>query len=701
MNKPNINPLDRAKGLIQIVHDFEFVALNLGLGYTELANMSYDEKYDYMCTRVKKLSDRGYGGVCLNTGFRQYLEDDKDIELIMSIARYAKSLGMAVWIYDEQYYPSGGAGGATLIDRPELEALGLALVKRELETSSRVPVRIASPYGHSEMKHAVAVPVVDGKPAYADALDISDKRDLSGGLCAYLPEGRWQVYAFFYRAIYECSHYLDSFRASRRYINVFDRRATERFYDVTFTEGYKKHCERLGDLVDAVFTDEPNFTFYVEVDPNKAKTRYNSHSIYEPGDPEVVAYPYIPWTTDMVERYRDSYGADIVPLLPYLFEECEGAADVRGRFYSLTSELLRRGFPKYYRERLEEEGVLLGGHWLWEEALDNQPKGFGDIIAQLAELSIPGCDLLYSAPDKLRYAIALRLASSAAHLAGKDRVMIEASNMVDKDQTMSLKRLKGAAAMMFAHGINLITSYYGEDILPPDEMAEYAYFVSAMSSLFSGGESINDTLLYYPYLQLAERTRPSVLSGPPTSDADCFGVAALCEELIKRQVGFDIVNLSYLGEARTENGCLVLKNGKRFSKLVLPAMDSADPGLARIVEMAQSAGVRIYSPRAKIDGLGAAPMPIEDISPSEVYPLFKHPLVLMYRYKLPDHELILLVNSGESSEDITLALPEGGSYLEMLPESYSTKSIDCAAVDGRDRLMLSIEPLGYRIIVKY
>ena len=130
MNKPNINPLDRTKGLIQIVHDFEFVALNLGLGYTELANMSYDEKYDYMCTRVKKLSDRGYGGVCLNTGFRQYLEEDKDIELIMSIARYAKSLGMAVWIYDEQYYPSGAAGGATLIDHPELEALGLALVKQ-------------------------------------------------------------------------------------------------------------------------------------------------------------------------------------------------------------------------------------------------------------------------------------------------------------------------------------------------------------------------------------------------------------------------------------------------------------------------------------------------------------------------------------------------------------------------------------------
>ena len=68
-----LNPINKKRGLYQIVHDFEFVALNLGLGYTEIRDMNYEEKYEYMCARLRKLSDRGYGGVVLNSDFKNYL----------------------------------------------------------------------------------------------------------------------------------------------------------------------------------------------------------------------------------------------------------------------------------------------------------------------------------------------------------------------------------------------------------------------------------------------------------------------------------------------------------------------------------------------------------------------------------------------------------------------------------------------------
>jgi hypothetical protein len=46
-------------------------------------------------------------------------------------------------------------------------------------------------------------------------------------------------------------------------------------------------------------------------------------------------------------------------------------------------------------------------------------------------MDIPGCDRLNSDANMLRYSAALKMASSAAHINGKDKVMIEASNMFD------------------------------------------------------------------------------------------------------------------------------------------------------------------------------------------------------------------------------------------------------------------------------
>ena len=47
----------------------------------------------------------------LNVDYINYLEDENSFLRVREICRYAKELGLAVWIYDEQYYPSGGAGG--------------------------------------------------------------------------------------------------------------------------------------------------------------------------------------------------------------------------------------------------------------------------------------------------------------------------------------------------------------------------------------------------------------------------------------------------------------------------------------------------------------------------------------------------------------------------------------------------------------
>ena len=73
--------------------------------------------------RVDQLSrykDRGLGGVVCNVAFQDYLRSEENWKtLARAVAEFAK-LGMVVWIYDEQGYPSGAAGGLVLKENPAI-----------------------------------------------------------------------------------------------------------------------------------------------------------------------------------------------------------------------------------------------------------------------------------------------------------------------------------------------------------------------------------------------------------------------------------------------------------------------------------------------------------------------------------------------------------------------------------------------------
>ena len=62
----------------------------------------------------------------------------------MPASRRFEKLGMVVWIYDEQGYPSGAAGGLVLAENPDFEATELAL-----DASQPIRLRIRPAYEHT------------------------------------------------------------------------------------------------------------------------------------------------------------------------------------------------------------------------------------------------------------------------------------------------------------------------------------------------------------------------------------------------------------------------------------------------------------------------------------------------------------------------------------------------------------------------
>ncbi|MDD5604274.1 MAG: hypothetical protein PHG48_09430, partial [Eubacteriales bacterium] len=151
------NP-DRNYGPMQISHDFQFIPLNLSESFDWPAGSNEGYKLAHIEWRLKRLADRGFGGVVINVAFKNYMEDEAAWERFVKTVDMAAELGFRIWIYDEQYYPSGMAGGLALKGHPELEACALGCLIKDVY-SPGAPVRIPSPLGHSSLKYAFAVPL--------------------------------------------------------------------------------------------------------------------------------------------------------------------------------------------------------------------------------------------------------------------------------------------------------------------------------------------------------------------------------------------------------------------------------------------------------------------------------------------------------------------------------------------------------------
>ena len=420
MTKPVF--IRKNNGPLQIVHDFRFTALNVRDDYSFLDTACHEEKLKYMKKRVDRLCEKGYGGIILNVDHIDYLESEESFERVKEVALYAKEKGMRVWLYDEQYYPSGAAGGMTLVGHPELEASALSCVTKQIDIhKGEGAIRVPSPLGHSQLKFAFAVPVVNGKEDFDGRIDISECSDVAGGLCFDAPIGEWQVYCFFERVLFEATKLCQGTRASRRYINIRSKKAVERFYDVTFENGYNRLFDKLGDVVDAVFTDEPNTPLYISWKNPQRRTAFESFSKYDFSNNDIPVYPFVPWQEDMPGLFKERYGYDLSSVLVDIFVETDKTKKARCDFYTLLSEMALEAFPRQMQDKLSKLGVNLSGHYYGEEAFDVQPFYYGDILEHLAAMGVPGCDNLKSEADALRYCNACKLASSAAHISNKDR----------------------------------------------------------------------------------------------------------------------------------------------------------------------------------------------------------------------------------------------------------------------------------------
>ncbi len=347
--------------------------------------------------QVSVMKDMGWGGHFMHSrsGLATEYLGDEWFELINAVTDATEALGMESWLYDEDRWPSGSAGGKVTVD-PQYRMKSLTLTETDPAAFAPEADDVSAWLiwlGENGLDCWFAQPITDA--AQAEALMAANPQTVPGS---------WKTLRFSIVPD-RCS---SSYNGTT-YIDTMSEKATRRFIELTHEE-YAKRCgERMGSSIYGIFTDEPHRGAAMA----NLRTREDGSRTCQ-----------MAWTDDLFEEYEKRYGADPLPLLPRLFYRWQGVAaePFRLHYFDLADALFLERFAKPIDDWCKEHGIHLTGHVLHEDSLANQTAPEGSLMRFYEYEGVPGVDVL-TAGNRC-YWVVKQLASSCRQL-GKPWMLSE------------------------------------------------------------------------------------------------------------------------------------------------------------------------------------------------------------------------------------------------------------------------------------
>ncbi len=316
----------------------------------------------------------------------------------------AARLDMNVWIYDENSYPSGFAGGLVPDAMPESRGMGLVV-----KESGTVPAWDSD---------TVAIHRLEGGAARDISADARAGRGVGDATPCLVARKVWAENK--------------PWHGGRSYVNLLTQGVTEKFLELTLGAYDREISEEYGKRVPGVFTDEPN--------------------IRPAGG--------FPWCPDLPERFRARWGYDLVEQLPALARETGDWRRVRHNYLAVIHELFVERWAKPYYEACEARGLESTGHYWdheWPHCL-----GVPDNMAMAAWQHRPGIDTLmnqYSETTHAQFGNVrfCREISSIANQLGRERTLVEAYGAGGWD--LRFEDMKRIADWLLVLGINTVDEH--------------------------------------------------------------------------------------------------------------------------------------------------------------------------------------------------------------------------------------------------
>lgn len=311
----------------------------------------------------------GMGGAHMHvrTGMTTPYLGDEFLAIVRDCVDEAERLGMLGWLYDEDRWPSGFAGGLVTRD-PRYRVRHLVMTRKRWEPGEvrMCPTHHGEPLPNSDREFVAAWAVRfddEGR------LEASRRVDESGEVGV----GETALYA--YREIVPSWSWFNN----QQYLDTLNPEAGRRFIESTHERYAEALGDRMGRSAPAIFTDEPLF-----------------RTMERPADPHDASDLRLPWTDGLPAAYADRFGDDLLDALPAVFyDRCDGGHFLtRWRFYDNLTERFVETFARQLGQWCGEHGIALTGHMMEEPTLGRQSRWVGEVMRSLYHFQLPGIDML-------------------------------------------------------------------------------------------------------------------------------------------------------------------------------------------------------------------------------------------------------------------------------------------------------------------
>ncbi|MBR2336132.1 MAG: hypothetical protein IKA62_07925 [Clostridia bacterium] len=577
-------------------------------------NLTLDEKKAKVTETIERLYRLNFGGIVTNVRWNfntnpavpveprngYYTKDSEEWEVFRFALSEIKRLGLRAWVYDEHGYPSGGAGGLTLAANPEYECRAIAEIPNILHPGEKITVTL--PHGHKCFIYGASYICNDkGEPTDFTPVEefIDDGCDQNAITFNNHTDKLLITVAFADKYLYEGTHAEHNAYECRRYIDVMNRDAVREFirntYEV-YTEYSKDHYTDGDGLVEAYFTDEPSLM-----------GRYINEGFYprvtrDSYDDSIPLYRIANYGRDVRNVFESLSGMPFEQNLIYLFYgNTQKAKRVRYFFHLTTSTLFEKSFYEQISNYCKLAGTRFSGHILLEDDIRHHVLFEGNYFSLLRHMHFPGIDMLISIPETVyKYAFTPKLISSIAHAYNRPHVMSEVSAH-NHGGRVTPAQMYAAIALQYAFGVDIFTSYYSVDLCDTETYQKYNSAIGNIGDFMGNGRHVADVLLYYPIETFmmnqiprmkATYTSPENYSEPENICHD--GLYSTIKELCDSQIDFDLADLELIKDLEIKDGCLIGRQGEKYSYLVLPPMELTADAYAYLDYLSRR-GIKIYA----------------------------------------------------------------------------------------------------------
>ena len=584
---------------------------------------------DVLSEQVDLFADMGFGG--FNMHVRQGLEtpylSGDFFKAIKSCVKRAEEKNMHAWLYDEDRWPSGAAGGfATKIVKNRVKAL--VLLTEKLENAV---------YDYHDA-------VETGAPVFVAAFSLNLNED--GVLVSYKRVGEDEPSdnkRYFYCITARGGEPRYNMQS---YVDTLSKDAMDCFKEITYDAFKREVGDKFGKSIPAIFTDEPQ-----TIAGKNLKSGFDTKRMDNP------------WTWDFHETFKKAYGFDITDRLPEIFYKCIDESDISPRYYYYRhlADRFSEAFLDNLGDWCEENGVMFTGHLMQEDNLIYIINRCFDPMRLYKKMQLPGIDVLF---DR-RLFVTAKQCESVVRQMGREGMLSELYGVTGWDYDfrghksqgdwqaclgvtvrvphLAWQTMKGEGKRDYPACIFYQSPWYKEYKIIEDHYAR-------VNTALTRGKARSNVAVLHPiesfYLRYASEAETSMDYNELNSQ-----FLELCDWLLLGSVNFDYIAESLLEELCKNPTCPLKVGEMEYDTIVLDNCENLRPYTIKALKaFAKSGGKLIISGR--VPYMSLAKISDEASSLSDYAEVIPHTRSAVLKSLAESRNVVIKHKGGALTDDI-------------------------------------------------